>query len=150
MGLLGKKHRSVSRRAWEKKFQDMLWLGKQGKSLKDSLLPEDKIHPLCRGLWGSASSTSYHPYYSYDLVAVVSWLTSKDLKHGPTSGPLHLLSSLPKMLVPQTVTRPFPSHPQTDRQQHFPVSIQYSQSQYSVNLLSRVTHKYLFIPCLSH
>lgn len=84
MGLLGKKHRSVSRRAWEKKFQDMLWLGKQGKSLKDSLLPEDKIHPLCRGLWGSASSTSYHPYYSYDLVAVVSWLTSKDLKHGPT------------------------------------------------------------------
>lgn len=72
----------------------MLWLGKQGKPLKDSLLPEDKIHPLCHGLWGSASSTSYQSYYSYDLVEVNSWLTSKDLKHGPTSGPLHLLFHL--------------------------------------------------------
>ena len=94
MGRLGKKHRSVAHGAWEKKFQDMHWLGKQGKPLKDSLLQEDKIQPLCRGLWGSASSTSYQPYYSYDLVAVDSWLTAKDLKHGPTSWPLHLLSPL--------------------------------------------------------
>lgn len=102
----------------------MLQLGDQSKPLEYSPLPWDQ---------SSLPAMAYRALFPASLTILptqLQWnlLTLKDLKRGPTSGPLNLLFPLAWNACPSDINRLFSSHPQTDREHHVPASPQYSQS----------------------